>query len=93
MCWDNATIPMQEKHTLLEKKNDALFIQDPETTDAERIQAIIDAKYSPADLQKTTENCSNLDKFQKENLLKLLKKFQDLFDGSLDIWYSEPVSF
>jgi hypothetical protein len=43
-------------------EQELLFAHDPDTTDAERIQNIIESKYCPADLAKIVEECTHLDK-------------------------------
>jgi len=96
ITWDNATVPMRPPDRLtgdwvdtLEKE--ILFAHDPATTDAERIQQIIDAKYTPADLDKIVEECTHLTKEEQNKLLQLLKKFENLFDGTLGTWNTTPV--
>jgi len=96
MVWDNASVPMQsitnmteDWATVLEKE--LMFAHDPETTDAERIQNIIDAKYTQADLPNITADCKLLNPMEQQQLLKLLLKFEHLFDGSLGSWNVEPV--
>jgi len=96
ISWDNAIIHMQAPETLKEDWIDALeqeilFAHDPDTTDAERIQDIIESKYCPADLTKIVEECKHLEKTEQRQLLKLLQKFEDLFDGSLGTWKTDPI--
>ena len=62
--WDNASIPMQSLDKLdiqlvdnFEKE--LLFAHDPVTTDAERIQNIVENKYCPADLNTIVKNCKS----------------------------------
>jgi len=93
--WDNAWINMQDpilfSEMPIEEFEEELFMMhDPVTTDAQRIQDIIDAKYCPADLEKEV-NKTKLSLSQKATLLKLLKKFKTLFDGSLGTWETKPV--
>jgi hypothetical protein len=96
MVWDNASLPMQS----VEKLDDGLidsfeqelmFAHDPVTTNAERIQSIIDAKYTKADLRALTEECKIIDKDEKKQLHQLLKKYEHLFDGTLGKWKTDPV--
>jgi len=94
--WDNAKINMQPPEIL--KKNwvdtleqELLFAHDPDTTDAERIQGIIESKYTPADLDKIVQECTHLTKTEQRQLLKLLQKYEDLFDGSLGTWKTAPI--
>jgi hypothetical protein len=37
------------------------------------------------------EECTHLDKTEQEQLLKLLQKFEDLFEGTLGTWKTDPV--
>jgi hypothetical protein len=88
MSWDNAKIHMQHPEMLKDNWVDALeqeilYAHDPDTTDAERIQGIIESKYTPADLSKIVEECKHLEKAERRQLLHLLQKYEVLFDGSL----------
>ena len=53
-------------------------MHDPETTEAERIQEILDAKYCKADLVKISQECDMLDKEEQQKLLNLLQKYEHL---------------
>ena len=53
----------------------------------------MDANYKKADLQIVVENCAHLNSVEKDKLLELLKKFEQLFDGTLGNWRTKPVSF
>ena len=69
---------------------------EPKSTQeaTDRVIHILDAKYEKADLQKiVTDNCSHLTSKQQTLLLKCLKKFEPLFDGTLGDWKTKPVSF
>ena len=55
---------------------------------------ILDAKYEKANLLDIVEDeCAHLNPTEKLKLLELLTEFEDLFDGTLDDWKTEPVSF
>ena len=55
---------------------------------------ILDAKYEKADLPEILENeCVHLKPEAKLKLLELLIEFEDLFDGTLCDWKTEPLSF
>jgi len=74
--WDNATINMQPPESLDEDwvenlEKEILYAHDPDTTDAERIQDIIDAKYCPADLKQVVEECTHLTREEQRQLLTL----------------------
>ena len=96
MTWDSATIPMRDPSQLRASQIDAFeaeifSIHDPDTTDAERIQSIIDVKYAPQDIGKIVEACDELSEKEKDKLKKLLTKFESLFDGTLGTWKTEPI--
>ncbi len=96
MVWDNASVPMQSADKLNvnwinEFEQELLFAHDPVTTDADRIQSIIDAKYTKADLAAIAEECSILSETEQNKLHKLLQKFEHLFDGTLGNWNTEPI--
>jgi hypothetical protein len=96
ILWENAKIHMQPPGKtngdwLDTLEQELFYAHDPNTTDAERIQSIIESKYCPADLTKIVEECTHLDKTEQRHLLKLLQKFEDLFDGTLGTWKTDPV--
>jgi hypothetical protein len=95
--WENAKIQMQHPEMLTGNWVDALeqeilYAHDPDTMDAKRIQSIIESKYTPADLSKIVEECMHLEKSEQKQLLQLLQKYEDLFDGSLGTWKNRPNS-
>jgi hypothetical protein len=96
MVWDNATVPMRSTRWL-NAHNIELYeahihhLNDPITTEAERIQSILDIKYAPADIEETIGKCFNLRESEQEALRKLLHKYEDLFDGTLGKWKTAPV--
>jgi len=58
----------------------------------ERIVRILNSKYKKADLdQEVAAGAEELDKPQQQKLLSLLKDFEDLFDGTLGNWNTEPI--
>ena len=60
----------------------------------QRAVRILDAKYEKADLQSVVkDNCKHLPKNDQQQLLELLLKFEELFDGTLGDWKTTPVSF
>ena len=72
-------------------EQEILYAHNPDTTDAERIQGIIESKYTPADLSKIVEECTHLEKAEQKQLLQLLQKHEDLFDGTLGTWKTDPI--
>ena len=55
-------------------EQELLYAHDPDTTDAERIQNIVESKYCPADLKGIAEECNLLNKNEKEKLFNAHKK-------------------
>ena len=55
-------------------------------SETERIQRILDAKYEPANLVEITEKAAHLSISEKQKLLKLLRKFEPMFNGQLGQW-------
>ena len=54
MIWDNAEVPMKphgsfHKDNIDAYENEVLFMYDPDTKESERIQQILDDKYTPGD--------------------------------------------
>ena len=55
-----------------------------ETT--ERIKKILDSKFEPANLEEVAAANPELDKGQRQKLLRLLRKHYRLFDGTIGKW-------
>ena len=70
------------------------FGQEPASTrTTKRIVEILDAKYAKADLPAIArDNYEHLNPSERELLLSLLLKFEQLFDGTLGEWTLPPVS-
>lgn len=90
MTWDNSSIPLRDVNCLSDENIDQLekeifFMEDPDTIDADRIQEIITAKYSPADLEIEIAKL-DLPESDKASLYDLLVKYNSLFDGTLGVW-------
>ena len=56
-----------------------------------RVVEILDAHYEKADLPAIVKSLIHLTPHQKEMLLALLLKFEELFDGTLGEWKTAPV--
>src|SRR5688572_27249060 len=96
MEWDNASTPMLnpdlfDQDDLDELANEILYMHDPDTTEVERIREILDAKYCKADLTKLSQEYDQLNKEDQKKLLKLLPKYEHLFDGTVGTWNIDPV--
>jgi hypothetical protein len=91
MKWDNATVPMRDPSQLRDSNiddfEDEIFsMHDLTTTDAARIQEIMDVKYAPADINEMVSKRDHLTNTERSNLKMLLYKFESLFDGTLGTW-------
>ncbi len=77
------------------RHNHSLAREPHSTQDAtQRAMRILDAKFSKSDLQSVVrDNCKHLSANQQKKLLKLMKKYELLFDGTLGDWKIKPVSF
>ena len=85
---DNATTSMLDpaafnNNFIDEVEHEFLYIHDPDTTEAERIQSILDAKYCKADLEQIVQEYKQLNKEEQQKLLALLKKYDALFDDTV----------
>eukprot|EP00804_Cyclotella_cryptica_P022617 CCRYP_009509-RA/>CCRYP_009509-RA protein AED:0.21 eAED:0.21 QI:0/-1/0/1/-1/1/1/0/112 len=59
----------------------------------QHVVKIIDANYKKADLQSiVSTNCTHLSLQDQNSLLELLTEFEELFDGTLGDWNTEPMS-
>ena len=62
--------------------------------ETERTMGILDATYEKADLSQVIQkNCAHLNYSQKATLLKLLQKYEVIFDGTLGDFQTDPVGF
>ena len=64
------------------------YINDPEDimTEADKMSSILDAKYDKADLDKVVKETKHISSSEKSKLKKLLKKYEELFDGTIGTW-------
>ena len=72
------------------------MIHEPKSTEeaTQCAMHILDANYHKANLQSVVDtNYPHLSLPDQNKLLDLLTKFEDLFDGTLGDWNTEPVSF
>ena len=96
ITWDNAWINMQSptlfnEGSIKSFEEELFLMHDPDTTDVERIQSIIDAKYNAADLNTLVKDIKTINKHQKRQLYTLLTKYKELFDGGLGSWKTGPI--
>lgn len=75
-----------DQDILVELACEMIYMHDADTIETERIQNILDTKYCKTDLAKQSQECEQLDKTNQQKLLKLLQKYEHLFDDTVDIW-------
>jgi hypothetical protein len=100
---DSIVLPMQSIDELPTSNKRALGFNnslakkmEPKSTElaTQRTVEILDAKYEKANLPDIVQNkCSHLNPVEQMQLQELLVEFEDLFDGTLGDWKTEPVSF
>ena len=101
--WDQMVTPMQDyqqqkpSHKQTREELRVLMTPSEEPIAAQenlsRARKILDADYHKADLREVVSKQASLDSDEKEELLELLQEFEELFDGTLGDWDTEPVDF
>ena len=99
--WEDQLVPMKDFQGIWkgdhpsrkELKSIILRSNEPKSTSeaTSRVIKILDSKYEKADLDKIVNESQGLDDVQKPMLLKLLRKYESLFDGTLGRWKTTPV--
>ena len=72
-----------------EDEINTVFISEMDTSigaSTSRVKHILDAKYEKANLVEVSQKNKSLNKQQQRLLLKLLLKYEHLFDGKLGVW-------
>ena len=96
--WDGMEASMKEARTLSNRKELFNTYQEhlePDSTKeaTKRVIKILDARYEKANLDQVANAAEHLTSQQREQLLKLLRQYEDLFDGTLGEWNTQPVDF
>ena len=94
--WRGVSVPMRDYGDLRSRQAAHLiYVENFETeitkSVSKRVNQILDAKYEKANLVQITDNCTHLTKQQKQKLLTLLQKYEDLFDGTLGGWKGTDI--
>jgi len=97
MTWDEATIPMKDYGKISTLAEADAYCDEIYTTDVEQeittqMTRILDAKYEKADLHKVVSESKHLTEHEQSQLLTLLRKYENCFDGSLGHWKTKPVN-
>ena len=90
---DITNLPLTRKQGL--EFNSLASSLEPKSTESatQRVVQILDANYKKADLPAIVSTCTHLSQNEQNELLEVLQEFEDLFDGTLGDWNTEPVSF
>jgi hypothetical protein len=83
--WDGVAIPMRDTDSM---NKEMFYIHEPDSiADAtERVKKILDAKYEKANLHEVAQDAEHLSETERQELLRFLQTYEDLFDGSLGKW-------
>ena len=96
VTWDELRLPMHEVeangkwhdfNALLEDQAESESVKDSMS----RLTRILDANYDTPVLEDEVAKMTHLNPIQRNLLLALLKKNEDLFDGQLGDWTGDPV--
>ena len=79
IVWNDAAIPWRD----IDNNITVSFFYEPQEKDMQRINNILDAKYQKANLDTSVKEIDHLSFKEKKQLLKLLRKYEHLFDGTL----------
>ena len=96
--WEGTSVPMNKTKLAKSRKKElhAIFqlATEPKTVQeaTNRVSRILDAKYDKANLVEVVKNyCKHLSVDRQSAILKLLRQYEDLFDGTLGDFYTDPV--
>jgi hypothetical protein len=98
---DEIALPMRDITSLPLTRNQGLEFNslarllEPKSTElaTQRVVQILDANYKKADIPEVIKTCAHLSQHKQNEILEVLSEFEDLFDGTLGDWNTEPVSF
>ena len=81
--WDDHTVPFKNVAQM-----DAFHIDEPEMVKSmtSRVSSIMDNDYKKTSLADIVEGQSHLTSEEKQGLIQLLTRYEDLFDGTLGQW-------
>ena len=91
--WDGETVPMKETSGLLgksdlnkrEMREVVMKTVEPASTIEATVRLVktLSSNYAKTDLKQVVDNTTRLNAEERTQLLRLLKYFEDLFDGNL----------
>jgi hypothetical protein len=88
VIWDTVEIPMKTRDATAESfhLSDPAIIQEATA----RVQGILEAKYTAANLRNICSKSMHLDICEQEQIFAVLTKYKTLFDGLLGTWKEHP---
>ena len=93
--WYDSTLPLRDPHGLacdnFKEMEDSLYTQvEDEVLGEDWLDSyateILDAKYEKANILDVVNNQKHLNKSQRNDLFRVLKRHESLFDGTLGIY-------
>ena len=86
VVWDEHDMPFKDVDDTPETYAMHIKEQEALVEGADRLKAILDAKYEAADLEKYCSEQTHLSAEEQQKLLSLFRKHETLFDGTLGTW-------
>ena len=101
LYWDNTLVLMKYTSRFLyqytlnnsEMRDVVIHTEEPSSTKkaTEIMVKTLDSTYEKAYFEHIAANATQLNSKERDMLLYLLNKFEELFDGTLGEWYTETV--
>jgi len=93
MTWDGVTVDMERKKSGQKNPEELFFVKEPMRVlqSTKRALRILDANYVATSTDELCEKQTHLQPMEMEELKKLLKNYQTLFDGKLGTMTGTPV--
>ena len=87
--WDDAAIPWRNIDSTAKDVFPLSQHNAPFNAETKRMKRILDARYSKADIKTIAESSTHLDPQERNELYRLLNKYECLFDGNLGTWHGK----
>ena len=88
--WDGAAIPWRDIDSTAKDVFALSQHNAPFNAETKGMKRILDAKYFKADIKTIAESSTHLDPQVRNELYRLIKKYESLFDGNLATWHGKP---
>ena len=95
IIWNDSAVEMKQPK-LLDNRSNLLQLANADepshcVQNSQRAERILDITSPAADISAIVGKMQHLDQAQKEALYSLLKEHEQLFDGNIGTWNTEPV--